>query len=132
MLRLKKFSSILFLYTSSLLTCFGVAFAQTQQPSPVVGPVTNNSAAANTPNTTRPSANGYQPQIRIDANQLINSQNQRQETKPPPNPNRDYSGAAPNNTRIGSNGNYIDNSSSEQITSSGLICKSDRNSKKCN
>jgi len=128
----KKFSSILFLYLSSHLTCFGVAFAQTQQPNPIVGPVTNNPASANTPNATRPSSNGYQPQIRIDANQLINSQNQRQEAKPPPNPNRDYSGAAPNNTRIGSNGNYIDNSSSEQITSSGLICKSDRNSKKCN
>jgi hypothetical protein len=108
------------------------SFSQTLQNNPTTTPNNANTGSFNTLNSTTPSFGQLQPQLRIDANQLINSQNQKQEKKLPPNPNKDYSGAASNNSRIGSNGDYIDNSSSEQITSSGLICKSDRNSKKCN
>jgi hypothetical protein len=108
------------------------SFSQTLQNNPTTTSNNANSGSFNTLNSNTPGSGQLQPQLRIDANQLINTQNQKQEKKPPPNPNKDYTGAASNNTRIGSNGDHIDNSSSEQITSSGLICKSDRNSKKCN
>jgi hypothetical protein len=124
-----------FLLGLALITNSEFLLSQTQKGSSIVQPALAIPAASNPSNlsnTTQPAYNGYQPQIRIDANQLINAQNLKQEKKLPPDLNKDYSGTAPNNTRIGSNGNYIDNSSSEQITSSGLICKSDRNSKKCN
>ena len=118
-------------YSSILMTIIfcDLSFSQTTPNSAGSQP---NRSGATTTSAIGVGSNQFQPQIRIDAQQLINSQNQKQEKKPPPNPNRDYTGTAPNNTRIGSNGDYIDNSSSEQITSSGLICKSDRNSKKCN
>ena len=120
-------------YSSILMTFIfcDLSFSQTTPNSASTQP---NRSGATTTSANGVGSNQFQPQIRIDAQQLINSQNQnqKQEKKPPPNPNRDYTGTAPNNTRIGSNGDYIDNSSSEQITSSGLICKSDRNSKKCN
>lgn len=125
-----------FLLGLALITNSEFLLSQTQKGSSIVQPALAIPAASNPSNlsnTTQPANNGYQPQIRIDANQLINAQNLKQEKKTsPPDLNKDYSGTSPNNTRIGSNGNYIDNSSSEQITSSGLICKSDRNSKKCN
>ena len=110
--------------------CCATSFSQTLQNNPTTTSNNANSGSFNTLNSNIPGSSQFQPQLRIDTNQLIN--NQKQEKKPPPNPNKDYTGAASNNTRIGSNGDYIDNSSSEQITSSGLICKSDRNSKKCN
>jgi hypothetical protein len=118
------------------IACFGFADLALSQSTPV-GPVSppNKVPYPANPNPAAypsPTPGQYQPQIRIDAQQLINSQNQRPEKRLPPNPNRDYSNAAPNNVRIGSNGDYIDNSNSEQITSSGLICQSNRNSKKCN
>ena len=120
------FSAILFsLYCET-------SFSQTLQNNPTTTSNNANSGSFNTLNSNTPGSGQLQPQLRIDANQLINNQNQKQEKKLPPNPNKDYTGAASNNTRIGSNGDYIDNSSSEQITASGLICKSDRNSKKCN
>jgi hypothetical protein len=72
-----------------------------------------------------------QPLVIIDATKLINNTktitprdtaNNIQNTNPPPN----------NNVRIGSNGQYIDNSKTEQINSKGLICTSESGKKTCN
>ena len=94
---------------------FGFVYAQTNTAPPL--PTKN--APAN------------QPVIIIDASKLINNtrtspardvSNNNQTTNTPPS----------NNVRIGSNGQYIDNSKTEQITTKGLICTTDSGKKTCN
>lgn len=89
-----------------------------------------NTNTTNKPATTKSSPSN-QAVVVIDASKLINNaktspsrdvSNNTQAANPPPS----------NNVRIGSNGQYIDNSKTEQINSKGLICTNESGKKTCN
>jgi len=90
-----------------------------------------------TPITKGANGNNNQPIVIIDGSKLINNQkNNKQSTGslPQGNDSNPASSTPPpsNNVRIGSNGQYIDNSKSEQINSKGQICTTVSGKKTCN
>jgi len=100
--------------------CFNFSSAQTKDPQGVkTSDVKNNALQTN------------QPVIVIDASKLLNTpkNNQPQSNSPALQTN---STPASNNLRIGSSGQYIDNSKTEQLNSKGQICTSESGKKTCN
>jgi len=100
--------------------CFNFSSAQTKDPQGVkTSNVKNNALQTN------------QPFIVIHASKLLNTtkNNQPQSNSPALQTN---STPASNNLRIGSSGQYIDNSKTEQLNSKGQICTSESGKKTCN
>jgi len=109
-----------FLLLVLFYTCFNFSSAQTKDPQGIkTFDVKNNALQTN------------QPVIVIDASKLLNSPRNNQ---PQPNSPALQTNPTPtsNNLRIGSTGQYIDNSKTEQLNSKGQICTNESGKKTCN
>jgi len=88
------------------------------------------------PTNQNQNINKNQPLVVIDATQLINSQKNKPQVNTgasaPTPPSKTETPTVENNVRIGSNGQYLDNSKSEQINSKGQICTTVSGKKTCN